>query len=226
MGFFDSLFGIDDAEDAIRKAGKKSTKTLQSGYDDVAGMYAPYREGGQQAYGSLMNLSGLTGGPNAGWEAFQQSPIYTSGLDAGIGAIDRSAVGRGGLNSGNTMRDLARFAGDYNTKNFGDFYNRQAGIANQGYSATGAQAGARTGMAQGVAGIQQGVGQGEANAALAGGGLMMSGLGQLANLAGFGLGGGFGGGGGFGIPTSGGGSLGSAGPNKLTWDGNGYWYGG
>lgn len=202
MGFLSDLFGIDDARDAIRRAGTQAQGSLKSGYDDVAGMYQPYIQGGNQAYGSLMNLSGLTGGPNAGWEAFQQSPIYTSGLDAGIGAIDRSAVGRGGLNSGNTLRDLTKFGSDYSTKNFGDFYNRQAGIANMGYGATGAQAGARTGLAQGQAGIQQNVGQGEANAALAGGGMLMSGIGSLANLAGFGLGGGFGGGG-FGVPTSG-----------------------
>lgn len=201
MGFFDSIFGVNKARDAIRRAGQEAQGSLETGYADIADLYRPYIEGGGQAYSSLMNLSGLTGGPNAGWEAYQASPMYQVGLNQGIGAIDRSAVGRGGLNSGNTLRDLTRFASDYGTRNFGDYYNQVAGIANTGYGATGAQAGARGNLASGVAGIQQGVGQGEANAALAGGGMLMSGVNTLANLAGFGLGGGFGGGG-FGIPTS------------------------
>jgi hypothetical protein len=200
MSFLSKLFGVDKAKSAIKKASKKSQASLQSGYDDVAGMYDPYVQGGQQAYGTLQNLVGM-GGPGmqgVANDAWRQTPGYQAGMDAGIGAIDRSAVGRAG---GNVLRDLYKYGSDYEDQRFGQHYNRMAGIADQGFNATGAVAGARTGMAQGQAGIQQNTGNQMANASLAGGSMLMGGLNSLAGLAGYGMGGGFGGGG-FGVPTS------------------------
>lgn len=202
MGLFDSLFGIDSARNNIKSAGKKATQSLNDSYTDVQGMYSPYVQGGNQAYGNLLALSGV-GGPGAMQTAsdqFRSSPGYMEGLNEGIGAIDRSAAGRGGIMSGNTLRDLTRFGNDYASKGFGDYYNRIAGIANQGYNATGATAGARQNLGQGVAGIQQNEGNQLANADLASGGFLQNLIGSGLGAAGYALGGGFGNG--FGVPTS------------------------
>lgn len=195
MGFFDSITGANKARDAIRLAGIASRDELQRGYDDVAGMYRPFVEGGGLAYSRLLDLSGVRGPGQAGvaYDAFRRSPGYMAGLDEGIGAIDRSAVGRA---TGNTLRDLVRFGNDYADRGFADYYNRIGGIADTGYSATGATARARERVAGGLAGVHQMVGQGDANAALTSGAGKMAGLQTLANLAGFAIGGGFG------VPTS------------------------
>lgn len=200
MGFFDSIFGIDSARNNIRQAGKKAQGSLQTAYDDTAGMYQPYREGGNAAYGDLLTLSGV-GGPGSAtmaWDQYRQSPMFQSGLNEGIGAIDRSAAGRSGLNNGNVLRDLSRFATNYNAKNFGDYYNRIAGIANQGYDATGRVAAARGNLGQGQANIQQNVGNQLANADLASGGFLQSLIGSGIGAAGYAAGR-FGG---YGVPSS------------------------
>lgn len=204
MGFLDKLFGIDDARKRIQEAEQKSTKSLQSSYDDVQGMYSPYVDAGRTSLSSMMDLSGLSGPGSASlaYDEFRASPIYRTGMDEGIAAIDRSAAGRSGLNSGNTMRDLSRFASDYNNKSFGDYYNRIAGIGNTGYSATGATAGARQNLGQGTAGIQMQTGQELANADLASGSFLQKLISSGIGAAGYAMGGGFGSGGGFGVPAA------------------------
>lgn len=200
MGWLSDLFGIDDAKDELRRSSAQAQGTLQGGYDDIAGMYQPYAQGGGQAFSRLQDI--VMGGPQGqvAVDTYRSLPGYQAGLDTGINAIDRSAVGRA---TGNVNRDLYRFGSDYEDMRFGDYLGRLGGLAGTGYSATGATAGARGNLASGQAGIQQGTGQELANAELAGGNLLMGGINTLAGLAGYGLGGGFGGGG-FGVPTSGG----------------------
>lgn len=203
MGWLSDLFGIDDAKDAIRNASTQSQGTLQGGYDDVAGMYQPYVQGGQRAYSTLNDL--VLGGPGGegAIAAYRNLPGYQAGLDTGVNAIDRSSVGRAG---GNVLKDLYKYGSDYEDMRFGEHLGRLGGLANTGYNATGATAGARTGLAQGQAGIQTNEGNQMANASLAGGNLLMGGINTLAGLGGMAMGG-FGGGG-FGVPTSGGMNMG------------------
>lgn len=203
MGWLSDLFGIDDAKDELRRASTQSQGTLQGGYDDVAGMYQPYVQGGQRAYGTLQDIA--YGGPQGqvAIDAYRQLPGYQAGLDSGVNAIDRSSVGRAG---GNVLKDLYKYGSDYEDMRFGEHLGRLGSLASTGYNATGATAGARSGLAQGQAGIQQNTGQELANANLAGGGLLMGGINTLAGLGGLALGG-FGGGG-FGVPTSGGMNIG------------------
>lgn len=195
MGLFDSLFGIDSARNNIKSAGKKATKSLQDSYTDVQGMYSPYVQGGNQAYGNLLALSGA-GGPQAAQGAvndFQSSPFATAGLQQGVDAINRASPGRA---TGNVLRSLMDYGNDNWWRNFDSYYNRQAGIANTGVQATGATANARQNMGTGVAGIQQNVGNQMANADLASGsllsGLLNSGIGAGAYMYGKS----------FGVPTS------------------------
>lgn len=73
--------------------------------------------------------------PNYGFltRRFQQSdlandPVYQNGLqfglDQGVQGINRQAASRGGLNSGATLKALARFTTDYGSTKAGDSYNR------------------------------------------------------------------------------------------------------
>ena len=51
--------------------------------------------------------------PEFDFSAYQESPWYQQGLDQGINAIERSAVGQGGLYSGATGQALNQFGQDY-----------------------------------------------------------------------------------------------------------------
>lgn len=202
MSFFDKIFGIDGAKKNIRQAGQQAQGSLQSAYDDTAAMYQPYRTGGDMAYSSLLDLSGVNG-PGAATTAvdnFKSSPFATAGLQQGADAINRSAAGRSGIQNGNTLRALMDYGNDNWWKNYGDYYNRQAGIANQGYDATGRVAAARGNLGTGQAGIQTNVGNQLANADLASGGFLQSLISSGIGAAGYAMGGGFGRG--FGVPTS------------------------
>jgi hypothetical protein len=218
MGFFDGWFGTDDAKKEVAASGKKQRQSLQAGFDDQEKYFDPYRTGGMHAYNTLFDLSGASGKPiDTNW--ITQTPGYQFGLDQGIGAIDRSAVGRA---TGNTMKSLVKFGSDYGKTGFGDAYNRIGAIADRGYDATGRVAGARGDLASGTAGIHRWQGENMANASLASGSNLMSMLGMGANLAGWGMGTGFG------VPTSSNVKMGSLGrmpyqPNPWG-SGNQYYY--
>lgn len=129
---------------------------------------APYREAGTGAINRLTDLlgtSGRTDAPNYGdltkrftladfWDDPVTKASYQQGLDLGTKSLQNSAARSGMLNSGATMKALARFGIDYTgnqaagsqARFVGDqnnTYNRLTGVANIGQNAvnTGVNAG-------------------------------------------------------------------------------------
>lgn len=176
MTFLSSLFGFDDAAKSANKALAKGQGELKSGYQDVASLYQPYTSTGTGAQGTLAALAGLSGkgAQDAAFGSFQTSPGYQFRLDQGTQAIDRSAASRGNLGSGATLKALSDYGQGMASQEYQNWLATLAGLANQGLSATGAQAGARTGLAQGLAGNYQQQGENTANAGLAGGSALTS----------------------------------------------------
>lgn len=116
---------------------------------------APYRTAG---YSALDKLQSLIEGykPFDGTE-LANDPGYQFALNEGKNAIEQSAAARGGLFSGKTLKDLARYATDYAGTQFnqrGAFrlgeqaqrYNQLAGLSGTGQAAAmgGAQLGANS----------------------------------------------------------------------------------
>src|SRR5690606_36531387 len=131
---FDTLLGKDAAEAAERAAADTYAKqqaavrdllaygdTLPETYAKLAERFAPYESAGQSALTRLLGGLGL-GGPNAAAEftsAYRSLPGYTAGLESGKDAVMSTAAARGMLNSGRTMKDLTRFASDYEDQRAG-----------------------------------------------------------------------------------------------------------
>lgn len=147
---YDAADKAADAQLAGVNAGIGETRRQ---YDQNRQDLAPYRTAG---YSALDKLSSLIDGyrPFDGSE-LEDDPGYLFGLNAGKDAIEQSAAARGGLFSGRTMKDLARYATDYAGTKFnerGAFrlgeraqrYNELAGLTGTGQTAAmgGAQLGA------------------------------------------------------------------------------------
>lgn len=191
MGFLSDWFGITDAKKAINAAAEKSKGEQQAAYSDISGLYAPYRETGGHAFDTLGNLAGL-GGPGAAENAmqmFQHSPGYDFRFNEGIRAIDNSGAARGNQFSGGTLKALNNYGQNQATSEYGNWINQLNNLSGMGYGATGQTAGARGNTANALTGIYTNQGEGNANAALAGGNLLMGGINTLGNLAGMAMGG-------------------------------------
>lgn len=145
---------------AQRDAANNATAEQRRQFDLLYGDQQPFRESGQNAVRELAGLSGYDPTPSA--ESVMNEPGYQFGLDQGRNAIQGTAAARGGLYSGNALRELTQFGGDYATTRFGQAndrrqqafgnrWNRLAGLAGLGQTSvqqTG-NAGQRFGMMAG-----------------------------------------------------------------------------
>lgn len=107
---------------------------------------------------------GARGGPD--FSAFYNSPDYNFARTEGQRGVEQSAAARGGAASGNALRALSEFNQGLASQQFGNYYNRMAGLAGIGQSATNnlGQVGAQ--YASGIAGLQSGIGQTRASGIL------------------------------------------------------------
>lgn len=214
MGVVGAIAGAVIQSRSAKKAANAQTAAAdrQIAYqeetrDIVRGDLAPYREGGELAYGALQNMLGLGAAPMVGGTApqietyqipgaytpgryvggggsddssnrgrylggsygepttgyrvngqnfttleeaqafananrtggqewsWQTDPGYQFRLDQGLGAIESSRAAKGGLYSGAAMRDALQYGQDYASQEFGNVYNRLAGVAQSGLGA-------------------------------------------------------------------------------------------
>jgi hypothetical protein len=107
---------------------------------------APWRRTGEGALAVLAREYGLSpreqGGPAS---AFIASPDYQFRLAEGNKAIERSAAARGLLGSGATLKAANDYAQNTASGEYGNWWNRMAGLAGVGQAAT------NTGIAAGQA---------------------------------------------------------------------------
>lgn len=158
-------------------------------YEEDVARQEPWREAGVNALARMQGMTeqGFTMGD------FQADPGYQFRMEEGVKALDRSASSKGMLLSGAQLKGLTRYGQGMGAQEYGaaygrwgDAYNRLAGLAGVGQTATGAmqQAGQQFGQQAGAYGVQGGVNQ--ANALLAGGQARASayqGYGQAAGRA-------------------------------------------
>jgi hypothetical protein len=121
----------DKATSAQVNAGRDAQANAQGWYDTAKANYQPYTELGQQGIAGLGNLSS---NPSS---ALQADPGYQFRLDQGMQALQRSAAARGGLLSGGTLKGLTDYSQGQASQEFGNAWNRQAGLAQMGQQAAG-----------------------------------------------------------------------------------------
>lgn len=73
-------------------------------------------------------------------DSIMNSPAVQMRLRTGTSAIDRSAAAQGGLFSGNTGKALAKYGQDLGSEEFGNEYNRRAGMMDWAYGNMGRRA--------------------------------------------------------------------------------------
>ena len=136
-----SLLAANKSSSAAKDAASQQTAGQQAAIAEQQRQYnlnrsdeMPYIQAGQQ------NLA-LLGKLNSGdYSSFHTSPDYNFSLTQGIQGLDKSAAARGALFDGGHSADVLNFAEGLANKNYDDYYNKIAGLANLGQDAT-----ARTG---------------------------------------------------------------------------------
>lgn len=167
IGGASSIIGGKKAAKAQRKAAEAQQANERYFYDTARADLAPFRETGAAASRQLASEFGLKdaqGTPIAGTGAgFTASPGYGFRLSEGIKAQERSAASRGLLRSGAAVKAIQRYGEGLASSEYGDYFNRLAGLAGAGQGATGATAAAGGQAAQGISNAIGNAGQARAS---------------------------------------------------------------
>lgn len=129
------------ARDAIAQSELNYNRTEQN--------LNPYIDAGKNALSQINSL-------NAGdYSGFYDSPDYAYTRDQMQQGIERGAAARGSLYSGGTNVDLANALNGIASQNYGNFYNRLAGLAQMGQGAASNLGSVGTGNAAAIGGYLQ-----------------------------------------------------------------------
>lgn len=191
-----------DAAAATRDAAGQSIDAQERMFNRQVDLQEPFRQTGLTAQNRMMALLGIGQDRTApdfgkyagdfGMRDFQADPGYGFRLSEGMKALERSAAARGGLLSGATMKGITRFGQDTASGEFMNAFNRyQTNRSNQlnplqslmgaGQTSTNALTAAAGQTGAGMGSTYMGMGQGVANAQMAGGAARASGYTGMAN---------------------------------------------
>ncbi len=140
-----SIIGGISASRASRRAASAQRQGIEQGiaeqrrqFDIGQQQLAPFREA---ATGALGRLTDVSEGDLSG---FFTSPGFEFRREEGLRGIENRFAAQGGAQSGNALRRLAEFNQGLASQEFGNFFNRQLGLAGLGAGPTvaGVQAGA------------------------------------------------------------------------------------
>ena len=138
MGIFSGLVGAAtefynqaESERAHQKADDRlwigerlGVEEQNRNYNQIRDDFQPYRDMGVQGVNAMMN-------PN---ESFETSPGYEWRRNEGMRNMENRFSGGGG--GGNAMRALNDYGQGMASQEFGNWWNRQAGMAGMGMNAT------------------------------------------------------------------------------------------
>ena len=143
------------AGDVQAAAADRAAELQQQQYEQTRADQAPYRQAGYNALAEMQRTAGnVPGAFKFGAGDYQADPGYAFRLSEGQKALDRQAAARGGLISGGALKAAQRFGQEMGSQEFGNaynraltgyntgvasenqLYNRQAGLAGIGQTAT------------------------------------------------------------------------------------------
>lgn len=117
----------------------------------------------------------------AATNAFQTSPGYDFRRQEGINALDRSAAAKGSLRSGAQMKAVQGFGDNLASAEYGDYYNRLAGLAGMGGQQQASSAGLNTGLANSMGNWTMQGGMARGSSYMQGANALASGIGSGIN---------------------------------------------
>lgn len=135
--------GRDQGVGAIDAATGQVISGIDEGTERALGFFQPYAEAGDAAIKELADIQGLNGtdAQEAARARFRTDPGYAFRVSESAKAIENSAAARGGLQSGTTLKALQDRSQDLASQEFGNYFNRTAGLADVGFNAAGQRAG-------------------------------------------------------------------------------------
>ena len=186
-----SIISGNKAAKAQTNAANMSVAEQRRQYDQTRADYGPWRETGANALNMLSRAYGI-GGQAPDMTAFEASPGYQFRFDEGNRAVDRSAAARGLLHSGAAIKAQQRFGQGLASQEFGDWWNRLAGVAGVGMSATQGTSAAGANAANNISAAYQGAGNARASSYANTGSAINSGINNVLSAYLYNQSGGFG----------------------------------
>jgi hypothetical protein len=161
------------AADVQAQAAEQGTAAQERMFNRQVELQEPWRQAGMNA------LNRMQSGDVMG----MMDPSYQFRLGEGMKALDRQAAARGGLISGGALKAAQRYGQDFASQEFGNAYNRLAGLAGVGQTATNTLTGAAGQFGQNQAMGLSNAAQARASGYIGGANAMASGLGQYLNYS-------------------------------------------
>lgn len=172
------------AAKAQKDAANQQIELQREIYEDTSAKFQPFLDGGTNAFNALLSEMGLADAP-AGWGGYTASPGYAAQMKGGMDALQSSAAARGGLMSGATMKASQQFGNDLAAQDYGNFYNRLAGVAGQGQAAAGNQAAAAANYGQNAGNALASIGNASAAGAIGQSNAWANGLNNITGTLGY-----------------------------------------
>lgn len=157
-----SLFGGKKVSRGFDDAIRVSREMFDTSRADLS----PYRDLGTNYMGRInefMSRPKLTG------ETLRETPGYQFRMDEGLRALENSALARGGLNSGNTMKAIMQYGQDYATGEYDKALARDdsefakiKSLLDMGYGAASGSANQALGFGNAMSNLYTQKGQAEA----------------------------------------------------------------
>lgn len=130
IGGVASAISSKKAADAQRAGYDAATREQARQYDQTRDDFAPWRQTGTAALGRLDRAS------TGDMSDFYRSPGYNFVRNEGQRDIGNSFAARGGAFSGNALKALTEYNQSLASTEYGNWWNRQAGLAGAGQGAT------------------------------------------------------------------------------------------
>jgi hypothetical protein len=145
-------------------------------YDEGVARQQPYSNIGLEFTNRLADMQ-RGGGANM----LNMDPGYNFRLGEGMKALERQTAARGGLISGGALKAAQRYGQDFASNEFGNAYNRMAGLASLGPSSAGVMNSLGQTYASGAGNTMMNQGDTSANALLSAQQARSSSYGQLGS---------------------------------------------
>lgn len=180
-----------DASKAMMKGIKKGVEFQKDQLGKVETEFNPYLTAGSGATNLQANLLGLNGvaAEQQAFNNYMMSPGQQWLRDQGEKTLLRNSAAIGGLGGGNVRRGLEEYGIGFAAQDYGNYYNRLAGLGSQGANMTSNLGGLRQGFGANVSNLYTMGGQaqasgimGAANQKQAGFGNLLGGIGALGSV--------------------------------------------
>lgn len=166
------------AANAQQNAANQAIQQTEQNYQRTAGNLNPYISAGNNALEQMQQLN------SGDYSSFKESPDYQFTLSQGLQGLDRSAAAHGSLYSGGHSADILGYAQGLASQNYGNYYNRLAGLAGMGQNASTNLGSIGTGNAASIGSYLTGAANAQGNAAYNTANANSNMASQLAQLAG------------------------------------------